>query len=418
MFELKIAPIYELLRREPASSIQPKHASPQNTTTASLPHLLSVESNKEQQPASRLSDLSHLSHCQREREKSTLTTEHGIVGVNVEENNSGAQLCCAPTDTKHSFQQLMRRKLGQVSTGKSAFCVMSMCLYYCLKLKKMANMKKSEKEHRVKTLKLEYENIKRDYFAFLPTCQLRCGLLPNLSCGRQHKTQTQQFFHPRLNFSYCWPALNRAEIQLSDLLSVLKTDTHSLGYTWDPNTHPQILLEYVYTLMSCQQTGVKPVRGLDTVRLQFHQDMSGCTADDKNSGSTEHKGILTVGVGRPQSTILGDQHTILGSGIFRILSLQGSFGLSMLTMAHVRANHKRQRTKSLLLRMGFSTGKLESLLYSQQQNCDFCRRKKAARKNKSLGMAVSAGGSPLVMHSGIVCYIAFDKSGAALCLSC
>ena len=252
MFELQIAPIYEMLRREPASSIQPKHVSPQNISTASLPHLLSVESKKEEQPASRLSGnvLSHLSHCQPEREKPTLTTVHGIVGVNVEENNAGAQLCCAPTDTKHSFQQLMRRKLGQVSTAKSAFCVISLCLYYCLKLRKMANMKKSEKENRVRTLKLDYENLKTDYFAFLPTCQLKCGLLPNLSCGRKHKICTQHFFHPRLNLDYCWPALNRAEIQLSELLGVLKADTHALGYTWEPHTHPQILLEYVYTLMS------------------------------------------------------------------------------------------------------------------------------------------------------------------------
>ena len=254
-------------------------------------------------------------------------------------------------------------------------------------------MKMCETELKVKTLKLEYENIKRDYFAFLPSCQLRCGLLQNLSCGRKHKTQTQIFFHPRLNFPYCWPAFNRAEIQLSDLLTVLKTDTNSLSYTWDPSTHPQILLEYIYTLMSCQQTGVKPVRGLDTVKLQFHPDLSGGKADEKNPDNSEHKGIITLGVGRPQSTILGDQHTILGSGIFRILSLQGSFGLSILTLAHVRANHKRQRTKSLLLRMGFSIQKLESLLYSQQQNCDFCRRKKAARKNRSLGMAVSASGA-------------------------
>ena len=65
-------------------------------------------------------------------------------------------------------------------------------------------MKKCEKELKVKTLRLEYESIKRDYFAFLPSCQLRCGLLQNLSCGRKHKTQLSTTYAQKIIASQYW----------------------------------------------------------------------------------------------------------------------------------------------------------------------------------------------------------------------
>ena len=106
---------------------------------------------------------------ENESEKSKSIHLMSILGEDSKKQTKqhASSICYSQTDEeKCELSTLMQRKLSLVATSKSAFCIVALVLYYCLKVKILSKMQRQQKERKRKTLKANLEKIKENYFPF------------------------------------------------------------------------------------------------------------------------------------------------------------------------------------------------------------------------------------------------------------
>ena len=303
---------------------------------------------------------------------------------------------------KGCFDTLMLRKFSRVDTKHSAFSIVALVKYYLLKLRKLAKMQKQQKQVIRSKLVKELANTNSN-FPFLPSCHTRCGLVPNLTCGKQHSACTTIFFKSHYDNEHMWPNFERGNtVAVRDIFSTLSARLEALGYAWTEK-HSDLLLEYVFCILATKQPPPTEIRNVQLMKIQI-----GFQAE------------MWVGLGRMQGAVIECQQQSLGRPAFRCLT-NSIFSMSILRWHHLKANHNRNRAKNALLRNGFIIAEMENVFWEAEVECSECRARKAMNSAKTTTLYTTISGHALQI--GQLCYsshrqtVAVDGFGPYECLS-
>ena len=300
------------------------------------------------------------------------------------------------------FDKLLLRKFSKLNSPKSAIAILALIKYYFLKLRLITQMKPTEK--RIKKAQL-IENLtsRRAKAPFLPSCFVRCGLVPTLECGLEHMITKTPFFEQNNLTDHMWPNFEKGkEVKVENIFSELSNSVDTLSFHWT-HKHECLLREYICCVLAAKQKVPKDLTNVQYIDVRVGQ-----------------QGCMTLAVGRMQAKVVESHQQSLGRPTFRCLT-SSVFGMSMIRLHHLKAGHNRVKAKLSLLRHGFLIKNIENVFWSAEQSCKECTSRKAMNNAKNTSLYNTISGHALQLSQ--LCYnpdrqtVCCDGFGPYECLS-